>query len=327
MKRLIANASWGYMGWRLVSVVCLVGILTNNAIGQPEDNTDYFRESAHLHSPDMSCCAPCAPEGNQDPDVFKRPCFLRALGKSLKGGQSSAGLMFPDGMNVPAGQTAAAALDGFRSLLSSVLQPAVLPQAWEGVNFYIPYLPKKAAMELRSGIKTFVGYEPDLAARGNELKEGDAIQTGWAIDGIEVLPRILYAPGPPKYASIRLRLHGHERLVLKPRPGDFDEPGGRRKFFDSAAFHNLLTKVFRAPFESSEDWFTDGYDTTYEGVRLFHGQIVSREWGIPRRASNTDRTPPHWWDQMRLLVTDSDPQYFCVSIVLGRDDVIPAPQP
>jgi len=92
------------------------------------------RPVAHVHNANMSCCAPCAPEGNEDPDVFRRPCFLRALGKSRKGIESASGLMYPDGINVPAGQTAAASLQGFRNLLSSVLQPAFLSQAWDGVK-------------------------------------------------------------------------------------------------------------------------------------------------------------------------------------------------
>lgn len=320
MKRLIANVSSGYRAWRLASVACFLGILPESALGQSEGNADYLTESAHLHSPDMSCCAPCAPEGNQDPDVFKRPRFLRALGKSLKAGQSSAGLMFPDGMNVPAGQTAATGLAAFLNLLSSVLQPAFLPQAWEGVKFYIPYPPKKAAMELRSGVKTFVGYEPDHAAGGNELKEGDAIQTGWAIGGVEVLPRVLYAPKPPQYADIRLRLHGDERLELGRRPDDFTRTTKDfGAFFNRNAFHALLVKVFRVPFESLDDFVVDGYDTEYEGVRVFHGQIRSRERSTRLRPDRS-QPPRHWWDEMRLLVTDSDPQYFCVQVVFRQGD-------
>ena len=57
----------------------------------------------------------------------------------------------------------------------------------------------------------------------------------------------------------------------------------------------------------------DGSDSTYAGVRVFHGEVRSQEWVTARKAKTT-AAPKHWWDTMGLLVTDSDPQYFCVSI-------------
>jgi hypothetical protein len=82
----------------------------------------------------------------------------------------------------------------------------------------------------------------------------------------------------------------------------------------------LITKVFRVPFQSLEDFVVDGYDAEYEGVRVFHGEIRSRERSTQLRADRSQR-PAHWWDEMRLLVTDSDPQYFCVQITLRDGDV------
>jgi hypothetical protein len=233
-----------------------------------------------------------------------------------------------DGIKVSGERIPTQEIQGFQSLIRTFLRELYLPPAWDQVEFYglAPY-PIKTMSEMRNGVPTFVRQEPDLTAEINELKEGDAVQTEWAVKGIEVLPRTTFYVGKLTIgALIRLRLHGDERLVLKPRPEDLLARGARGKFFDRTAFHGLLTKVFRVPFETSEDWLTDGFDATYEGVRVFHGKIVSREWAAVFRADRS-RTPAHWWDEMRLLVTDSDPQYFCVSIALGRDDVIPAAQP
>jgi hypothetical protein len=176
---------------------------------------------------------------------------------------------------------------------------------------------------MRNGVPTFVRQEYDCTGV-TALKDGDGIQTGWTIDGMDVLPRMQYGPTAPKKVVIRLRLYGDDRLTIRPRPQDWDALGARREFFDRAVLHEFLTSVFRVPFESSDDFLVEGYDAEYEGVRVFHGKIWSRDWWVEHFAEKS-RKPSHWWDEMRLLVTDSDPQYFCVEIVLREGDALDAP--
>jgi len=173
---------------------------------------------------------------------------------------------------------------------------------------------------MRNGVKTFVRHEFDCNVDVTELSDRDAILSGWTVNDIDVLPMSeAFRARPMRGVSIRLRLHGDQRLTLRPRPENFGAPEGRRAFFDRAALHDLLTRVFRVPFEASDDWFTDGYDAEYEGVRVFHGYIVAAERA--RVWPGGDNPPQHWWEQMRLLVTDSDPQYFCVLVILRDADV------
>jgi hypothetical protein len=276
--------------------------------------------TAHVHNQDMSCCAPCAPETNQNADVFKRPCFVRALQRSLeKPKKASYGLTGPIESKVPQNGLPLQSIRASESLLGTFLQPDYLPEAWDEVSFYVPY-PVKAVMQLRGGAPTLVGHEVNHSPEANDAKY-DAIQSAWTVGPIDVLPRIPFELGKaPRGALIRLRLYGEERLELHPRPREFHQPGERRGFFDQRAFHGLLTKAFRVPFRSTDDWFSDGYDATYEGVRVFHGHIVARERG--RVWVGGDNPPQHWWEQMRLLVTDSDPQYFCVEIALRPEDAV-----
>jgi hypothetical protein len=94
----------------------------------------------------------------------------------------------------------------------------------------------------------------------------------------------------------------------------------RWDFFDSDAFHGLLTRMFRVPFESRQDYFIRGYVRQITpDVRVFTGRIRSRDH-VARLREDGSAAPAHWWDGMRLLVTDSDPQYIFVWIGLGEGD-------
>ena len=313
------------------------GITRDPAEGVPEWALPYMfdeqgKPRAHIHNPDMSCCKPCVPtDADRDPDVFRRPCFARALVRSretvrafvygLTGGPR-------DGIHVGAERIPAQDIEGFQSLLTTVLKPGSVPRAWEEIEFYgSAPCPTRTISEMRNGVKTFVRQELDCNAEVKVLKDGDAIQTAWTVDGIEVLPRVRRSTQAPKGMLIRLRLHGDERLVLKPRPADFVRAGvladNFGDFFDKAAFHALLAKVFRVPFESPEDFLVDGYDTEITaGARVFTGKIRSRDRVTQLKADRWAESP-HWWDEMRLLVTDSDPQYFCVRVMLRENDLSP----
>lgn len=293
---------------------------------QPPDH-----RSAHVHNADRSCCKPCVPtEADEDPDVFKRPCFARALGKSRQPTRwFLVGLTGREGgIKLSEELIPVPYLEGFQGLLSGVLHADYLPRAWHNVEFDARMsCPLKTISEVRNGVKTFVRQEFDCTEEVTELKDDEdvAIQVEWRIGDIDVLPRVRCEGKPPRKAVIRLRLYGSERLELRPRPPDF-RPGGDRMnerwdFFGRAAFHALLVKVFHLPFETPGGFLVGGRDTKYEGVRVFHGTIRSRDWESHRRGPNAPRNPQHWWDEMRLLVTDSDPQYFCVSVVLREMDI------
>ena len=180
---------------------------------------------------------------------------------------------------------------------------------------------------MRNGVKTLVRQELDCSVPVTEFKLRDVLYGEWTVGAIDVLPwAVYYGEEYPIGASIRLRLHGDWRLALHERPSD----DSRRKpvdalniFFEPALFHNLLVEVFRVPFEGPEDYLVDGRDAKYDGVRVFQGRIYSPDYYNDYRARESDHLPPpkeHWWDQMSLLVTDSDPQYFCLGIALGTKD-------
>jgi hypothetical protein len=315
----------------IVAMIARVGNSQEPAHG-PMDHVPGWNKRAHIHNIDMSCCAPCAPETNQDADVFKRPCFTRDLLKSRKGFDAYFGLSDAEEARVSQEGIPGEGIAGFEALLTSLLQPGFLPTEWNRANFHVPY-PIKSVMEVRGGITTYVGHAVDrTAVAASEVTSSDPIQGAWTVGGIEVLPRTPNMVDRPTRATIRLRLRGDDRLAFQMRPPDLDPDDPRQydfawEYFDRASVQQLLTKVFRVPFAKPEDVAVRGSRGEYKGVAALDGQIISHEWAQAGGSLNAGSPTPHWWDKMRLLVTDSDPQYFCVEIILGRDDAIPVAQP
>jgi len=215
-----------------------------------------------------------------------------------------------------------------QALLGDILQVAYLPKSWEDVGFFgLAPCPTRIITEqmVPGGAPTAVGSEPDCSVEVKELKDGDAIQGAWSVDGIDVLPRVQHGAEPPREIKIRLRLDPDHRLALRARPAEYsvgDRMNEPWDFFEPTAFHELLTEVFRVPFERADDYSIRGYDTEYAGVRVFHGRIRSSE-RVTQLREDKSRSRLHWWDGMSLLVTDSDPQYLCLWIGLGEMDQAP----
>ncbi len=312
-------------------ILCVSGIIVTFTAADPKEhlippeiaNQPPDHRSAHRHTDaEHSCCAPCAPEANRDPDVFRRSCFVRALARARQGFHSHYAQTGTHGIEIKVSGDAIPvhSVQGFRALLNAVLRPDSLPQTWDEINFTVPY-PMARTTELRGGVRMLVGQEVCRGPQPGTLKDGDPIQAGWTVRGIDVLPLTWHRKEEsPRRAYIRLRLHGSERLELGQRPEDFTRSSKDfGAFFNRDAFHSLLSKVFRVPFESLDDFLVDGFDTEYEGVRVFHGQIRSRD-RVTQLREDRSQKPLHWWDEMRLLVTDSDPQYFCIQIVMRERD-------
>ena len=221
-------------------------------------------------------------------------------------------------------------VEALRGFLATVLQTVYLPHCREEMGLYARVACRERTIteeRVPGRAPTAIGMKRDCSSMGEvtELKDREAaIQAGWRIGDIEVLPRALYKKTPPNKVVVRLRLHSDERLELGQRPENFTRSSKDfAAFFNPNAFRALVAKVLRVPFESRDDFFVDGYDTEYEGVRVFHGEIRSRARSAQLRRDRSE-PPEHWWDEMRFLVTDSDPQYFCVQIILREADKLEA---
>ncbi|MBI4718118.1 MAG: hypothetical protein HY763_09960 [Planctomycetes bacterium] len=210
----------------------------------------------------------------------------------------------------------------FKAMVGDVLQNDYVPKDWESADLHgLTPCEVKPLAEV-NGIATTAEYEVDCSRRPDELRVEDAIHGAWAAGGVQLIP-LWRRASDPEAVFIRFRLFGKERLFVKPRPDQFSRgplADNLEDFFDKPAFYSLFVKLLRAPFAEAAELVGQGSDSTYDGVRVFSGLIRSREWTTNRDPHALRQVPPHWWDEMQILVTDSDPQYFCVSIVFREQD-------
>lgn len=243
------EASRVKLPWPSIRVIVLgMSMLAAMArIGVSQDSTHgpFWGERAHGHNLDMSCCAPCAPETNSDSDVCKRPCFTRAVRRALQSIGECDGLTDAASIRLRGDSIPEQEVRRFDALVGALLQPEYLPRAWDDVELVVPHW-VRSVTELRDGARVLAGVEV-VNAEGKGLRRGDAIQSAWRVNGIEVLPRVPYRPRRRSDAIIRLRLHGDNRIAIRPRVEQLSEPGARHQFFDHGALRAFLTSVFRFP--------------------------------------------------------------------------------
>ncbi len=237
------------------------------------------------HKPDASRALVWAPEvpwteAELNPDVARRPRFVTALSRARVSYGVFLGVRDPDlpGDRIPKDEQAQ-----FNGFLERVLSDEFLPTSWDPAqrSAYSAYIPGDARIEVVSW-KTPFG-----DVRVSRSRKTDAVK-------------------------VRLRVADAHRLVVRSRRGPLPdvisivkERDQKSVFFETEALHRLLTGVFRVPFDTEGDYHIQGRIREFEGVRVFVGRVSANHW------STTD---PHWYDNLRLLVTDSDPQYVGVSI-------------
>lgn len=250
-------------------------------LNQPRDH-----RSAHAHNADMSCCKPCVPTAaDRDPDVVKRPCFVRALNKA----RVNYGIFRRVDPDLPGDRIPEDEQAQFKRFLEQVFTDECLPKSWTAAQrsaFSTASAPDEAWIEVASW-KAPIG-----EVRASRVRKTDAIKL-----------RLKVAP------DHRLAVH------VRPAPGpDFDPDvrvqDEKQVFFETKELHDVLAGLFREPFDKPDDYVVHGGTRDFEGVLVFVGNVFS---------THRSPTDPHWYDTLRLLVTDSDPQYVGVVIDLRAE--------
>jgi hypothetical protein len=264
-------------------------------------------------------------EADIDPDVLKRPCFVRALVRSRKAFGAATGLGGREeaGIRLPIERIPREYFEQVQSRLRSFLQPAYLPTTWEDLELYrLVACAFKTISETNKEVPTLVRQEPDCNVELPELKNGDAILGAWAVNGIDVLPVLAYSDEPLRGAGVRLRLHGEPRITFRfVSQEERYAPGADywpQDAIDKPKLLELLTTVFRFPFQTVDDFVVLGGGSEVEGVRVFMGAIQSRAWS-ERGKVGREVPGPAWHHDCKFLVTDSNPQYFCVGLTFPVD--------
>lgn len=261
---------------------------------QPADN-----RTAHAHSADMSCCAPCVPTAaDEDPDVAKRPCFVAALQRQRVLPKC---FQYPEAVG-PGGQEVTMA-DRLRAL---ELGARVVCEKWcpadsEGVEWSRP------------GVSS-----SDIHPHSNR------VEGRWSAEGIGFWLRAINGSN---YLVLRLALNAKERIDLRFRNPQ-EEVGAWARSDDvnpqdivnKGRLLEVLRGYLRFPFENIDEFVVKrGHTSLYAGVPVFTATLHSRyQCEDYYKDDPPDDSKLRWYDEVRILITDSQPQYFCIDINLDR---------
>jgi hypothetical protein len=151
----------------------------------------------------------------------------------------------------------------------------------------------------------------------------DLIVAEWSVRG--VLVRASELADSPRYASIAFRLPKREGLRFRPRPpeSEFTDVVDFMKwqFVSKTELPKVLTELFALPYQSDAEFGVHGHVETCAGVEVFAGEILGRR-GADSRPIGIVSLPPdgtRWAAPGRILITDSDPQYLCLSFDLNAE--------
>lgn len=235
-------------------------------------------------------------EAELNPDVAMRPRFIAALAGARLPKMFRASDPSLSGDSIPENERAE-----FESYLANVLVRDCVPRDWASVQRGAYAVPDRPGGRLG---------EPwiELATWSTALGTIGASRVRNASSFV-----------------IRLQLHRGHRLDIHPRPAQTEEfrPGvaawDNWAVVDRDAFHSLLTSLLRVPFNSPEDYILKQGGREFEGVMVFHGILRAAETRGDGRRELRPRSASAWHHRINVLVTDSDPQYFGVSIDLRAE--------
>lgn len=151
----------------------------------------------------------------------------------------------------------------------------------------------------------------------------------WSVDDIVV--RALQLADSDRYVRILVRFPKRPSLRFR-RPSQSELSGDqlfRWEYVSKTGMRHFLVEMFGLPYDSGEEFDLHGYVTTCGGVDVFTGAIRPA-WARARPADGEEvpqDRPKVWQLRNRILITDSDPQYVCVSFDLRESGKGETPQP
>jgi len=253
-------------------------------IGFPDDAKSLIERPRPLFPMPGGLADQLQREEAAEPDVAQRYRFVRRLHHARL---PALVFDYPDLKRLPKEAIDAEVLHRLRSQVAGVLNAQEFPPDWEGVQVYALGLTNDPNRDLRM-LWT--------------VPAGEAFVMG----------------GREKHSlGLRFKLTGEFRVQLYPANSS---DGDHR--IDTAALYRLLTTSFRFPFRRPEDFkVRAGPSGVHEGVYVFTARIQSNDLQVPTRmhATEEERAQLRWYDDVRILVTDSDPQYVGLVIDLETE--------
>lgn len=230
-------------------------------------------------------------EADDDPDVAKRPGLRRGLARAR--------------------------------MLGVCLEPLAL-----GMDLITQSIPREETDFVWRNAERFVG-EVLLPAQSEAVRwvglrgyEGDTtirtVIAKWESRGNTV---IVNGKSDRPNLCVGMTLRGEERIKFlvdkaKGCVGKHDDG-----VIDKARVLEVVTTFFRLPFATTHDFVLSGGSQLVDDVLIFSGKIHSRYiWSEHGRYEPRDDAKLRWYDEVTMFITDSDPQYFCLTVNTSRPD-------
>jgi hypothetical protein len=231
-------------------------------------------------------------EADLDADVAKRPRFRSALARA----RISPGIGSDDNPDLSGEQIPVDERIELQCFLEQIITERCLPSNW------------------------------DVAMHAGFTRIGSDVMSRHIISWQSQFGTIVASrsSNPPSYTfTIRVRVSPEHRLVMRPDAStglerERSTPEGKN-FFDGGAFHALLSGVLRVPFEGPVDFaihLRNGAPRVFEEVRIADGIIRTQ---IPPDREMGSAKDSRWYRSLKTIITDSEPQYFAVTIDFRSD--------
>jgi len=256
--------------------------------------TDHSRDALDPSGPH-----PPPPDDPGERDLAKRPRFMWRLQSSREAGCFPAPELFkPGDDDVPAQEK-------FELLrLVEEITPRLTPRIRSDVEWYVHW-------GTYASLRETEGLERRLEATVAE----------WDVGPLRVRVSRARAPLPTQYVGFRIRMPRSPSLELHDRPvgteRDRPDVGARWEYVPKAELHEAMRSIFGIGDELLVEFTGEGELMNIEGVDVLVGKHRR-----PRGNGEIDEVnrPVARLVSHSLLITDSDPQYICMSFDVGSQE-------
>lgn len=204
------------LGASIIIGFILVSVGVTGSVAQ---ESPYANRQTHIHNADMSCCRCIPSEADSDPDVFKRPCFMKRLALSRQAFGITGIDLRESTPRIGLHHFQTNDIEIAKASIVKVVQLDALPKSGDDATFYgVAIRLKDEGQFIRHSGKREIDPHPIIT----ELRPGDTLNAQWISEGIEFLPIVAGVVEPGRVMSrgiaLRMRLCGDRRLDFTPRP-------------------------------------------------------------------------------------------------------------
>lgn len=287
----------------VISSVCsfapqTVGQISDEISAEDRAEIEALQERERGMAQDPSGNRPPPPDDPAETDLAKRRRFIHELNHSRINFMC---FQNPDMLKEATDDIPQEKKAMFLELCSTLLAERLVPTGQESIQWYA----------------NWADYgNPDAA--GNVGLTLRLIVAEWAVDGFIVRASQLVNAG--RYVRIRLRFPKRQALEFHRMPADFDRHSSPWEFVSKTELRAMLVDFFDLPYTSNAAFRYFGRMRALTGADVFTANLRWPQGPGRKGDQNTNAANGSSFAGVpdRILITDSDPQYMCVSFDLQQ---------